>query len=313
MAEQDSRYQQLIDPFEEQDVEWRVQQSGVSSNGKPWVMVIPYITNRAIQQRLDDVFGFDGWRNEYRETSDGKGYLCGISFRTESGEWITKWDGSEYTNIEPLKGALSGAMKRTGAQVGIGRYLYNLSEEFATCKPTNSLFDVVEPWQYIDIKDKKNQNGPRTQAQWLPPELPAWAKPSFKKERYMQQVNTTESIEELRKIYSEAMSYAKSFRHTDFARELKELVDMKVEAINQNYQQSAEGKSKTLLQWLDNQIENLVLNAPNESVVRQIGSQISAEIKSKSEEQNINPDTYIARLKSACKDRVSKLNQPKEQ
>lgn len=313
MAEQDSRYQQLIDPFEEQDVEWRVQQSGVSGNGKPWVMVIPYITNRAIQQRLDDVFGFDGWHNEYRETADGKGYLCGITFISESGEWITKWDGSEYTNIEPLKGALSGSMKRTGAQVGIGRYLYNLSEEFATCKIATSRFDVVEPWQYIAIKDKKNPNGPRIQAQWLPPQLPAWAKPSFKKERYMQLINTTESIEELRKIYSEAMSYAKSFRHTEFARELKELVDVKVESIKSAYSASAEGKAKTLFQWLDSQIENLISSAPNESVVRQAGSQISAEIKVKSEEQNIKPDAYIERLKSACKDRASKLNQPTEQ
>lgn len=308
MVEKNSRYQQLIDPFEERDVEWRVQQSGVSGKGKPWVMVIPYITNRAIQQRLDDVFGFDGWCNEYRETADGKGYLCGIKFRSESGEWVTKWDGSEYSNIEPLKGALSGSMKRTGAQVGIGRYLYNLSEEFATCELTNSRFDVVEPWQYIAVKDKKNPNGPRIQAKWLPPELPAWAKPSFKKERYIQLVNQAECIETLRKIYTEAMAYAKSFRHTAFASDLKKLVDSRVEGIKERQSQSLEGKSKALMEWLNAQISNLVVNAPNESVLKQVEIQISTELKANAERQNIKPDAYIERLKAACKSRASELN-----
>ena len=54
----------------------------------------------------------------------------GISIRI-NGEWITKYDVSDPTQIEPVKGGFSGAMKRAGAQWGIGRYLYQLQETFA--------------------------------------------------------------------------------------------------------------------------------------------------------------------------------------
>ena len=124
----------LQDPFEPSDVEWRAQQGGISGNGKPWVKVIPYITSRAVQQRLDDVFGPFGWKIEQRETNDGKGYICTISvYDAETQQWISKQDGSEKTNIEPLKGGVSGAMKRAAVQWGIGRYLYNMEEAWADC------------------------------------------------------------------------------------------------------------------------------------------------------------------------------------
>ena len=43
-------------PFPEEDIEWRIQQSGLS-NGMPWALVLAYVTNRAIMDRLDDVVG----------------------------------------------------------------------------------------------------------------------------------------------------------------------------------------------------------------------------------------------------------------
>ena len=52
-------------PFSSEDVEWRAQRSGVR-NGKPWAMMLAYITNRAIQQRLDEIFGVMGWKNDGR-------------------------------------------------------------------------------------------------------------------------------------------------------------------------------------------------------------------------------------------------------
>ena len=145
----------LSDPFEATDVEWRVQQSGMTKQNKAWVMVIPYITSRGVQQRLDDVFGVTGWKNEFKETNDGKGYLCGISFKTKEGEWITKWDGAEYTSIEALKGALSNSTKRAAVQLGIGRYLYHLDVEFAKCQPLENRYQVTDGATHISIPLKK--------------------------------------------------------------------------------------------------------------------------------------------------------------
>lgn len=148
----------LADPFPESDVEWRVQSSGVKGDAV-WARVLAYITNRAIMERLDDVCGPENWRNEYKHGPDGA-VLCGISIKV-AGEWVTKWDGAENTDIEAVKGGLSNAMKRAGVQWGIGRYLYQLEEGFANCSGGPHF--------------AKTKDG--TTFRWTPPALPLWALP----------------------------------------------------------------------------------------------------------------------------------------
>jgi hypothetical protein len=111
--------QKLQKPFNLEELEFRI---GATTKDKSKCIPLVYVTNRAIQNRLDDVFGPFGWKNEYREWKGGQ--LCGISIKHES-EWITKWDGADCTQIESLKGGLSDSMKRCATQWGIGRYLYN--------------------------------------------------------------------------------------------------------------------------------------------------------------------------------------------
>ena len=118
----------LKEYFSEHDIEWRVANSGMNA-GKPWAVVLAYVTNRAIMDRLDNVVGPENWKNEYREWH-GNSQLCGISIRI-NGEWVTKWDGADNTNIESTKGGLSDSMKRAAVQWGIGRYLYNFPSNFA--------------------------------------------------------------------------------------------------------------------------------------------------------------------------------------
>lgn len=152
----------LAEPFPAKDVEWRLGRCG-ESNGKLWGMALTYITNRAIMDRLDSVVGPQNWCNEYRE-GPGGGVICAISIRID-GEWITKWDGAENTNMEAVKGGLSGAMKRAAVQWGIGRYLYDLEEGWATC--------------YTDMKKGRfrGQTKDKKRFSWDPPELPQWALP----------------------------------------------------------------------------------------------------------------------------------------
>lgn len=145
--------------FAPDEIEWRVQQAG-EKNGRPWAIAVPYVTNRAIQSRLDEVVGPENWRNDFRPGPDG-GVMCGISLRV-GGEWVTKWDGAENTDVEGVKGGLSGAMKRAAVQWGIGRYLYALDETFAHVHDGGRLRG-------------KTRDG--TSFRWDPPELPAWALP----------------------------------------------------------------------------------------------------------------------------------------
>lgn len=158
----------LDEPFAQEDVEWRVQQCGIASSG-PWAMVLCYVTNRAIMKRLDDVCGKAGWRNEYRDIPNNGGVECGISIKVD-GEWITKWDAAENTQVEAVKGGRSGAMKRAAVQWGIGRYLYQLEERFAVCSTERN-----NSWNKASFKDKKtNKLG---NLWWQTPTLPSWALP----------------------------------------------------------------------------------------------------------------------------------------
>jgi len=45
-----------------------------------------------------------------------------------NGEWLTKEGVSQDSDVQPLKGGASGALKRSAVKFGIGRYLYNLPD-----------------------------------------------------------------------------------------------------------------------------------------------------------------------------------------
>jgi hypothetical protein len=162
---------QLQEPFSYEDIEWRAQQTGVTADGKPWAMVLAYVTNRAIQTRLDDVFGPDGWGNEYKPGPTG-GVICGITAKG-----VTKWDGSDTTDIEATKGGLSSSMKRAGSQWGIGRYLYKLDVCFAEC--TKERPRDRDGWNEVYIKkDNRNNKSPdAVKFYWRNPDLPELALP----------------------------------------------------------------------------------------------------------------------------------------
>ncbi|GLC27716.1 Rad52/Rad22 family DNA repair protein [Roseisolibacter agri] len=154
----------LRDPFAPADIEWRVQTAG-EKNGKPWARVLAYVTNRAIMERFDEVVGPENWQNVYKEGPAG-GVVCGLSVRVQradgTADWVTKWDGAENTDVEPVKGGLSNAMKRAAVQWGIGRYLYDLEEGWA---------NVTENGRFsAKTKDGK-------WFKWEPPALPEWATP----------------------------------------------------------------------------------------------------------------------------------------
>lgn len=146
---------------------------GVTNKEKNAAIAIAYVTARAIQDRLDEVCGPENWKNEFVAWK-GEHQLCGISIRVD-GEWITKWDGAENTDIEPLKGGLSSAFKRAAAQWGIGRYLYEVPSVWYPIVPRGKSF----------VFDSKN-----------PPKLPSEYLPKgCKNEGYQMNVTTAEENE----------------------------------------------------------------------------------------------------------------------
>jgi len=164
----------LLQPFDMQDLEWRVQSSG-DFNGKVWCRVLAYVTNRAIQTRLDTTVGVFGWKNEFSPlpNSVGNGSLCGISIKFD-GEWITKFDGADNTQIESTKGGLSGSMKRAAVQFGIGRYLYDVEASYASCITKDEFKKLNRDQKHRYEKGKLKNN---TEFYWCPPELEDRFKP----------------------------------------------------------------------------------------------------------------------------------------
>lgn len=116
----------LAQPFAPEDLEWRLQ---TALEEKMRGLAVPFVTNRAIQNRLDEVVGPDNWYNDYKPwhgTGKKESQLCGIAIYFEGRGFITKWDGAEDSDIEPVKGGLSDSMKRAAVQWGIGRVLYSM-------------------------------------------------------------------------------------------------------------------------------------------------------------------------------------------
>ena len=155
-----SKMEELRRPFPASQVDWMITMTNADKTSG---LVVPFITNRAVQERLDEVFGINGWKNEYIPWGEGKVHaqLCVISvWDEEKKEWISKMDGAEDTDIEPVKGGLSAAMKRAASVFGIGRYLY----------------DIEPAW--VDIVPRGKSWAIR---QGCVPALPAWALPAGEK------------------------------------------------------------------------------------------------------------------------------------
>lgn len=130
----------LIDKFDKEQIAWKCQTYD-SDTGK-WALIVPYLKAQAIQNRLDAVFGFDGWKDEYKI---GDGYvICYLSVWSDKHKgWITKENvceiETEPNKNNPIKSAYSGALKRVASSgFGIGRYLKEFTlfaNEILTEKP----------------------------------------------------------------------------------------------------------------------------------------------------------------------------------
>lgn len=88
----------------------------------PGGKALSYIDARYVMDVLDGMIGPENWRDEYVDRADGS-VRCGISILID-GEWVTKWDVGDPSDIEPTLGSYSNAFKRAAVKWGIARDLY---------------------------------------------------------------------------------------------------------------------------------------------------------------------------------------------
>lgn len=134
--------------FPEEEIQWRIT---ATTQDKTKGLAVPYIDTRAIQNRLDDTVGIDGWKVSYTPIKDG--FICSLSLKINN-EWITKEDGANTTDYEKIKGGISGAFKRTASSgFGIGRYLYDIPATWIKIKKQGNTYvpdeKITVPNKYL--------------------------------------------------------------------------------------------------------------------------------------------------------------------
>lgn len=152
--------------FTDEELEIKVQATNAD---KTMGMAAFYVQARAIQNRLDEVFGFDGWKTEYKEINGG--FICALSVRV-NGEWITKEDGADRTDYEAIKGGISNSFKRVAASgFGIGRYLYDGIKSWYPIEPKGKGYVFKNP-EIIKFRSKNNNSIPEVKEEQKEEEQP---------------------------------------------------------------------------------------------------------------------------------------------
>lgn len=158
MSDMKKALELLRSPFPPQCIEWRP--GSVAKTGQSCTL-LAYLKVDAIEDRLDEVA--PDWSCDYKQGPTG-GLLCGITIGG-----VTRWDGSENTQIEAVKGGLSDAFKRAARRWGVGRYLWRLGTQWhETIDHRSALHDGVS---YEKLKLGNKWGWVKT------PDLPAWALP----------------------------------------------------------------------------------------------------------------------------------------
>ena len=292
----------LSKKFPEDDLEWRIQQTGNSK----WALVVPYITNRAIMQRLDDSVGPGNWKNEFKATPCNTGYQCGISIKIDS-EWVTRWDGSELVGagtIDKVKSTMSAAMKRTGVQWGIGRYLYQFDVGFATVKScdTRKGTDEKNGFMFHENKQKKEK------FQWKPPAIEPWALPLSKKEIsiYLKCLNEVANMEELKFAWKNTYKAAVAESDDDLMKRFIDAKDAAKERIEKTQQDQVNGDTEKLKGWVNKQVKAFEM-VTNESAVTSLKGTLIEQLKEKASNTAVDTGPLIITITESYNTRINNL------
>jgi len=107
-------------PLEIQEIDFRVQ----SINKGGYATILAYKDARVDMNRLDDVYGVEGWQKNY-DLINGN-LFCSVGIWSDKlNQWVWKQDVGTESAAEKEKGQASDAFKRACFNLGIGRELYD--------------------------------------------------------------------------------------------------------------------------------------------------------------------------------------------
>lgn len=131
-------------------------------------LALAYVDARVIQDRLDDVLGFENWQDSYRVNDDGT-VVCRLTIRIGK-RVIRKMDvgsPSEQGDFgDRKKAAFSDALKRAAVKFGIGRYLYRFASQWCDYDPHKKQFrqtprlPAIEKPRTLPMRDNSSPSKP---------------------------------------------------------------------------------------------------------------------------------------------------------
>ena len=123
-------------------------------------LAVAYVDARAVEDRLDHVFGVDGWQDAYHLLPNGN-VVCKLRVKIGT-EWIEKSDvggqSDQPDESDRTKSAFSDALKRAAVKLGIGRYLYRLPQQWVNFDPnTRQITQTPQLPEWAQAKEEPKQ------------------------------------------------------------------------------------------------------------------------------------------------------------
>lgn len=136
----------------------------VAQVSEKYTQLLLYKTARTDMDILDETVGCENWQSDYKTVKEN--LYAGIGIKTDSGEWVWKWDcgiESRESDGNEKKGEASDSFKRAGFKWGIGRELYTapklavLNDAIGgvSCREYNGkkYYNLNYPWQSFYVRD----------------------------------------------------------------------------------------------------------------------------------------------------------------
>jgi len=168
----DDLIKKLQEPFAAKRIKWRPGPTNErarrnNSNLTPQAIALPYIDARDVMWRLDRAAGAFNWQTNIK--NQGGVMLKGIGIKNpDTREWTWRWEPGAIDGADESKrsilGAASVALRRAGAEWGIGRYLYHIPRTWVGYNPqTKKLTEIpaLPKWALpYDLQNGEGNNRP---------------------------------------------------------------------------------------------------------------------------------------------------------
>lgn len=125
----------LSEPFSPEELQWRVE---ALSKDKRRALVAPYVSHKAVLDRLDEVVGVQGWQDSY-EVLQAPAQPAGL-YAVKCRLTIMDIYKEDVGEGDSLKAAFAEALVRAAVKFGVGRFLVGLEQQWVDYDPASGKF-----------------------------------------------------------------------------------------------------------------------------------------------------------------------------